>query len=90
MLTNLARPLAVELAALLRLAGKEVPDDDRSQAIFQLAASTFGVDEAALERLAGLRHGQPVGDDLQGLFAQVLQELERFTASAEKLREIPP
>jgi len=89
LLTNVARPLAVELAALLRLAGKTVPDDDRSAAIFQLAATTFGVDASALEHLAALRQGQPVADELQSLFAHVLTALERLTQAADQLKEAP-
>jgi hypothetical protein len=88
-MTNLARPLAVELTALLQLARKEVPQEDRTAAVFKAAAHAFGANAAALERLAGLRHGQQVGENLQALFAQVLDTLERFIAAAEKLKEIP-
>jgi hypothetical protein len=88
-LTSLARPLAVELTALLQLARKEVPPDDRTSAVFKAAAHAFGANASALERLAGLRHGQLVGEDLQGLFAQVLETMDTFTAAAEKLKEIP-
>jgi hypothetical protein len=88
MLTGVARPLAVELTALLRLAGKEVPEDDRSATVFRLAANAFGADSAALDRLAALRLGQPAGEDLQGLLAQVLTALTQFTDATQRLKEI--
>ena len=88
-LISIARPLAVELVALLQLARKETPEDDRTAVVFKAAARAFDADAGALERLAGLRHGLPVGEDLQSLFAQVLRAIDRFTKSAEKLKEIP-
>jgi hypothetical protein len=87
MLTNLARPLAVELAALLKLAGKETPSEDRTAAIFHAASKAFNANGDALDRLAALRHGQPINDDLPTLFAQTLTSLTRFTEAAEHLKE---
>ena len=89
-LMNLARPLAVELSALLRLAGREVPAEDRTAAIFQMAATSFAADSAVLARLAALRHGEPITDDLQSLFSQLLAALDRFTDCAERLKEPLP
>ena len=86
-LADLARPLAVELTALLRLAGKEVPREDRSAVVFQAGASAFGVDGDALARLAALRQGEPVGDDLPSLFGRVFTTLNKLIDIAEKLKE---
>lgn len=86
-LSSLARPLAVELAALLRLAGKEVPRDDRTAAIFQAAATAFGVDGDGLARLAAFRQGEPVADDLSGLVTRLMTTLSRLIDSAERLKE---
>ncbi|MBI1832355.1 MAG: nucleotidyltransferase domain-containing protein [Planctomycetes bacterium] len=84
-LANLARPLAVELIALLRLAGKDVPSEDRSAVVFGAAASAFGVDGEPLARLAALRHGEPVADDLPTLFGRVFATLAKLIECAEQL-----
>lgn len=86
-LANAARPLAVELTALLRLAGKEVPAEDRSAAIFQSAATSFSLDGEALARLAALRQGEPVGDDLPALFTRLFTLLTKLIEVAENLKE---
>jgi hypothetical protein len=88
-LTGLARPLAVEMAALLRLAGKQVPPDDRTAAIFTAAADAFGIDRDALARLAALRQGEPVGDDLPPLFTRLLATLTQLIDYTEKSKETP-
>jgi hypothetical protein len=89
-LANLARPLAIELAALLRLAGKQVPPEDHTADIFRAAAAAFDADAEALARLAALRRGEPVKEDLQPLFGRLLATLARLTDCAERLREAPP
>jgi hypothetical protein len=88
-LANLARPLAIELAALLRLAGRTVPQEDRSAVIFQEAAAAFDLDGEALARLAALRQGERSQDDLQPLFTRVLATLARVTEYAERMKETP-
>jgi hypothetical protein len=88
-LANLARPLAIELAVLLRLTGTTVPQDDRTAAIFQAAATAFDVDGEALSRLAALRQGESSHHDLQPLFARLLPTLDRLTDCAERLKETP-
>src|SRR6516165_9227017 len=50
-LASLARPLAIEMSALLRLAGKSVPHEDRTALIFQAATAAFEVDGEALALL---------------------------------------
>jgi hypothetical protein len=89
-LINLARPLAIELAALLRLAGREVPHVDRTAAIFQAAAAAFDVDGEALARLAALREEGTSSEDLQPLFARLLPTLAKLTDCADRMKETPP
>src|SRR5439155_21209528 len=50
-LAGVARPLALEAAALLRLGGQRVPEDDRTASIFDAAATAFELDRDALARL---------------------------------------
>jgi len=88
-LAGLARPLAIQLIAMLRLAGKDVPAEDRSAAVFQAVAVAFDADAEALARVAALRQGQPIGDDLAALFGKVLATLARLTEQAERLKEAP-
>ncbi len=82
-LANLAKPLAVQLGALLRLAGKEVPVDDRSATVFKASATAFALDGEALARLAALRQGEPVADDLMLLFGRVFATLTKLSERAE-------
>jgi hypothetical protein len=84
-LANFARPLAVELVALLRLAGKEVPLEDRTAAVFQAAATAFDAGGAALSRLAALRQGETDTGDLEPLFSQLMSLLVRLTDRAERI-----
>jgi hypothetical protein len=88
-LTVLARPLAIQLIGLLRLAGKEVPKDDRTAAVFEAAATAFDLDGAALASLAALRQGERVPGDVTELFGRMLAVLARATAEAERLKEVP-
>jgi hypothetical protein len=85
-LAGLARPLAIQLAALLRLAGKEVPD--RSAAIFRLAAETFDADSDALARLAALRDEGRLDGGAAALYSRLLPTLARFADAAERLKEV--
>jgi predicted nucleotidyltransferase len=89
-LAGIARPLAIQVAALLRLAGKPVPADDRSTAIFQAAADAFAADGPTLAQLAGLRLGEPAPADVPGFFDRVLTTLGTLTAEAERHQEAPP
>jgi len=70
-LTTTARPLAIQLAVLLRLAGRTVPAEDRSAAIFAAAAEAFGLDGEALETLASLRQGDAPAGDVRELAGRV-------------------
>jgi hypothetical protein len=88
-LAEVARPLAAELAALLRLAGREVPTGGRTDDVLAAAASAFDLDGPALARLAALRQGPDVGPDVGALYGSVLADLGRCAAVAETLREAP-
>jgi hypothetical protein len=83
-LVGVARPLALEAAALLRLAGKPVPAEDRTAAIFEAAASAFELDRDALARLAALRQ-EPEEGEPAALFASVLTIVTRLAERAEQL-----
>lgn len=84
-----ARPFALELEALLQLAGKDVPSEDRTAAIFDSAAAAFGFERQSLARLAELRQNpQPIGD-VTALYRGVLEAVARATAVAEQMKESP-
>jgi hypothetical protein len=70
-LAGMARPLAIQLSVLLRLAGRPLPEEDRSAAIFAEAAEAFELDGRALARLAALRQGEDGGGDLVELLGLV-------------------
>ena len=88
-LAGIARPLAIQFQALLQLAGKPVPADDRSATIFQATAVAFGADGETLAMLAALRQGESVSTDLPTLFGRVLTILESLTQEAERHKETP-
>jgi hypothetical protein len=88
-LVRTARPFALELAALLHLAGKSVPEEDRTAAIFEAAASAFGLDREPLARLAALRADLRPSGDLAGLVQGILQALARAAEISAQLKEPP-
>jgi hypothetical protein len=89
-LARAARPLALQLEALLQLSGKETPSVDRTADIFATAASVFGLNGEPLARLAELRqHSQPVGD-LDALYRGVLEAIARADDAAEQMKESSP
>jgi hypothetical protein len=86
-LVSVARPLALELEALLRLAGKQVPSVDRTAAIFDAAAQAFELDREALARLAELRAGAEPGADLADTYNRLLTTLGRAADVANQMKE---
>jgi hypothetical protein len=84
-LAGTARPLALEAAALLRLAGKHVPEEDRTAAIFAAAATAFDLDNEALARLAELRQQPGTKDDMAALYGKVLAIVTRLADRADQL-----
>jgi hypothetical protein len=85
-LADLARPFALELGALLRLAGKEAPAEDRTAALFEAAAQAFELDREALLRLADLRAGTRPGEGVSELAARVLESMRRAADVADQLK----
>jgi hypothetical protein len=89
-LGRVARPLAIELAALLRLAGKPVPAVDRTAALFEAAASAFDLDGNTLARLAVLREDSQPVPDAPALYQQVLAVVGRAADRAAQMKEPAP
>jgi hypothetical protein len=84
-LARVARPLAIGAAALLRLAGKPAPADDRSAAVFDAASSAFDLDRDALARLAALRQGGEEAADVPALYQKVLSVVARLADAADQV-----
>ena len=88
-LADVARPLAIEMAALLQLDGLVLPDEDRTAALYGLAAQAFDLDAAALADLAALRDGtrevdaHAVFERLLDLLSLLADEVDRRAAAAE-------
>jgi hypothetical protein len=89
-LARAARSLALQLMTLLRLAGREAPAEDRTEAIFDSSVAAFGL---APEPLAGLvqlrREPQPMAK-LSGLYDGILNSISEAIAVADKLKEAQP
>jgi hypothetical protein len=88
-LAQITRPLALELAALLRLTGKQTPAEDRSALILEAAATAFGLDREALAGLAALRRDPRAVPDPAALYGRVLETLARAAELAHQLKESP-
>jgi len=84
-LASTARPLAIQLAVLLRLAGRTLPAEDRTAAIFAAAAGAFGLDGEALDTLAGLRQGERPVEDVRALVGRVQVAATRAAEVARSL-----
>jgi hypothetical protein len=84
-LRGIARPLALALGALLRLAAKKVPPDDRTKTIFETAAVVFGLDGPVLAALAALRAEPVKPARVPALFAAVLLAIQRAAEAAAHL-----
>jgi hypothetical protein len=89
-LAQIARPLALELAALLRLTGKEMPAEDRSALIMDQATASFGLDREALSGLASLRQDVRAIPDPTLLYGRVLETLGRAADFTSQLKESAP
>lgn len=84
-LADAARSLAVDLAVLMHLAGKDLPDDSQSDRILAAAAQAFDLDGAALARMAELRRGDAPNSGLTELYGQALRTIERAVDIADRL-----
>jgi predicted nucleotidyltransferase len=84
-LANVAVSLKVELAALLRLAGKEVPASPTSAAVLEAASAAFDLDRDALARVAAMRRNSNLADDLPELYSRVLASITRAVEIAGQM-----
>jgi hypothetical protein len=89
-LANVARPLAIELASLLRLAGKPVQGEDRTAAIFAAAASAFELDGNALAQLADLRADGKPPEDAPAFYGKILASVASAAERAAQMKEGTP
>lgn len=85
-LTDVVRPLALELAALLQLVGKPVPADDRSGPIFEAAAVEFGWNRELLAAMAALRHDSKTPDNIGQLSREALELLPRIVDLVDRMK----
>ncbi len=83
-LAQIARPLAIELSALLELEEREIPADDNSLAIFEAAAAAFDLDRKTLADLFELRHGRHPRSAIEPLIASTLATLTRAIEIADR------
>lgn len=84
-LADAARSLAVDLATLMQLCGKELPDDSHSARILEAAAAAFHLDGGALSRMAALRRSDKAETGLAELYDQALRAIERAVDIADRL-----
>lgn len=84
-LVDVAVPLAVNLAGLLDLAGKDAPADDALASTYEKAAAAFGLNLPVLLRLAEVRRSGMVGEDARSLLEAVLAALVRAAEAADRL-----
>lgn len=70
-LAAVARPLAIELSALLQVTGQAMPDKDRTAATYAAAATALCLDTAVLNRLAAVQEGF-ADVDVTGLYEGLL------------------
>lgn len=83
-LIELARPLAIELLALLRDAGFAVQGEDRTAAVYALAATAFDLDPMVLGRLAELRDTPDAHQgDIAGLVGEVIGVINALLLTIE-------
>lgn len=86
-LASAARPLAIELAALLRLANKALPEEDRTTALFASAARAFDLDAEALAEMAALRQDAEHPEGSTALFGRVLRCVTQAAQVADRLED---
>lgn len=87
-LMELARPLAIEMLALLYDGGHPVPDSDRTAEVFAAAATAFGLDADSLAALAALRAESSKETRVNGtarLFGRVLDVIDKLAGRADSL-----
>jgi hypothetical protein len=91
-LIEIARPLAIEMLALLYDGGHAVPESDRTKEVFAAAANVFGLDGATLAALAALRAESSRDtrtNDIARLYGRVLAVLGALADRADGLAGAP-
>jgi predicted nucleotidyltransferase len=87
-LLDVARPLAIELLAMLYDGGHPVPESDQTAAVFAAAATAFALDGDVLATLAALR-AQSLKDDgtidARVLYGRILGLLATLAERADAL-----
>jgi hypothetical protein len=89
-LARAARSLALQLLTLLQLAGRPIPAEDRTEAIFDASVTAFGLHPEPLAGLAQLRRQPQLIGKLSGLYDGILNSIEEAIATADKLKEAHP
>lgn len=87
-LIDIARPLAIELLALLYDGSHAVPETDQTSAVFSAAAKAFNLDSDTLAALAALRADTARDNgrvDAPALFGRVLDLLATLADRADAL-----
>jgi hypothetical protein len=87
-LIDIARPLAIELLALLHDGGHAVPESDQTSTVFSTAAAALGLDADTLAALAALRADSSKDNgrvDAPALFGRVLELLATLADRADAL-----
>lgn len=84
-LAETAVSLKVELAAMLRLAGKPEPSEPTAMAVLQSAAAAFDLDADALTQAAALRRDERLPESLHSLYNRVLAAVERAAEIASRM-----
>jgi predicted nucleotidyltransferase len=88
-LAGAVRPLALQLGWLLQLAGKPVPQEDRTEAIYRAAADHFQLDATTLTEVLALRFSdaaqsvRPADSGLFGRFLHVVHEAAKIADRIE-------
>lgn len=87
-LIETARPLAIELLAMLYDGGHTVPESDQTREVFAAAASAFDLDAASLSELAALRAETSKNNgrfDAPDLYARILHLLGKLADRADAI-----
>jgi hypothetical protein len=82
LLQRIARPLALQVHALLELDGIDLPADERTAVIYERAAQTWSLDTAALAALAALREGDAQDHDITEIYQRVVQATQQLLSIA--------
>jgi hypothetical protein len=83
---DVAVPLRINLLALLDLAGVKVAEEQRTVAVYSVAAKHFQLDANGLQQLSDLRNTGSLGGDVGSLFCAVMLVVEKIAAIVTQMR----